>query len=88
MLSFNQFSCTCDAVSNVIGVANKGGCYTKHIYIGSQRIVSKIDDFASYGSNPRRIQYAGCETDGLSVNYKRKYSFQQQVIKDNYAIFG
>ena len=61
--------------------------YTKHIYIGSQRIVSKIGDFASYGSDPRRIQYAGSETDGLSVNYKQKYSAQQQVIKDNYAIF-
>ena len=49
-------------------VANQGGRYTKHIYIGSQRIVSKIGDFASYGSDPRRIQYAGSETDGLSVN--------------------
>ena len=27
------------------------------------------------------------ETDGFSVNYKQKYSAQQQVIKDNYAIF-
>ena len=68
-------------------VANQGGRYTKHIYIGSQRIVSKIGDFASYGSDPRRIQYAGSETDGLSINYKQKYSAQQQVIKDNYAIF-
>ena len=41
--------------------------YTKHIYIGSQRVVSKIGDFDYYGSDPRRIQYAGGETDGLSV---------------------
>ena len=41
--------------------------YTKHIYIGSQRVVSKIGDFDSYGSDPRRIQYAGSETDGLSI---------------------
>ena len=41
--------------------------YTKHIYIGSQRVVSKIGGFDSYGSDPRRIQYAGSETDGLSV---------------------
>lgn len=40
-------------------VANQGGRYTKHIYIGSQRIVSKIGDFASYGADPRRIEYAG-----------------------------
>ncbi len=55
-------------------VANQGGRYTKHIYIGSQRVVSKIGDFDSYGSDPRRIQYAGSETDGLSVDYKQKYT--------------
>ena len=69
-------------------VANQGGRYTKHIYIGSQRVVSKIGDFHSYGSDPRRIQYAGSETDGLSVDYKVKYTQQLQVIKDNYATFA
>ncbi|MCW4072954.1 RHS repeat domain-containing protein [Segatella copri] len=69
-------------------VANQGGRYTKHIYIGSQRVVSKIGDFDSYGSDPRRIQYAGSETDGLSVGYKQKYVQQLQVIKDNYATFA
>ena len=64
------------------------GRYTKHIYIGSQRVVSKIGDFDSYGSDPRRIQYAGSETDGLSVDYKVKYTQQLQVIKDNYATFA
>ena len=68
-------------------VANQGGRYTKHIYAGSQRIVSKVCDFASYGSDPRRIEYAGANTDGLSVNYKAKYAAQQQVIKDNYKTF-
>ena len=62
--------------------------YTKHIYIGSQRVVSKIGDFDSYGSDPRRIQYAGSETDGLSVDYKVKYAGQLQAIKDNYATFA
>ena len=60
-------------------VANQGGRYTKHIYIGSQRVVSKIGDFDSYGSDPRRIQYAGSETDGLSVDYKVKYAGQLQA---------
>lgn len=69
-------------------VANQGGRYTKYIYIGSQRVVSKIGDFDSYGSNPRRIQYAGSETDGLSVDYKVKYAQQLQAIKDNYATFA
>ena len=69
-------------------VANQGGRYTKHIYIGSQRVVSKIGDFDSYGSDPRRIQYVGSETDGLSVDYKAKFTEQLQVIKDNYATFA
>ncbi len=69
-------------------VANQGGRYTKHIYIGSQRIVSKLGDFASYGSDPRRRPYAGSEADAVNVDYKGKYSVQQQVIKDNYATFN
>ena len=40
-------------------VAGQGGKYTKHIYVGSQRIVSKLGDLASYGADPRRIPYAG-----------------------------
>ena len=68
-------------------MANQGGRYTKHIYAGSQRIVSKVGDFASYGSDPRRIEYAGANTDGLSVDYKAKCAAQQQVIKDNYKFF-
>ena len=43
--------------------------------------------FDSYGSDPRGNQYAGCETDGFSVDYKQKYVQQLQVIKDNYATF-
>lgn len=49
--------------------------------------MSKIGDFAYYGSDPRRIEYAGADTDGLSVDYKAKYAAQQQVIKDNYKTF-
>ncbi len=69
-------------------VANQGGRYTKHIYIGSQRIVSKIGDFASYGADPRRIAYAGKEADAVNVDYDVKYSQQLQAIKENYATFG
>ena len=68
-------------------VAGQGGKYTKHIYIGSQRIVSKLDDLASYGADPRRISYAGNEADGLTVDYKAKYNRQLQSIKDNYKAF-
>ena len=68
-------------------VAGQGGKYTKHIYVGSQRIVSKLGDLASYGADPRRIPYAGNEADGLTVDYKAKYNRQLQSIKDNYKAF-
>ena len=68
-------------------VAGQGGKYTKHIYIGSQRIVSKLGDLASYGADPRRIPYAGNEADGLTINYKDKYAQQLQSIKENYKTF-
>ena len=68
-------------------VAGQGGKYTKHIYIGSQRIVSKLGDLASYGADPRRIPYAGNEADGWTINYKEKYAQQLKSIKDNYKTF-
>ncbi|PVX43757.1 RHS repeat-associated core domain-containing protein, partial [Hallella colorans] len=68
-------------------VAGQGGKYTKHIYIGSQRIVSKLGDLASYGGDPRRIPYAGNEADGVTVNYRGKYNQQLQSIKENYKTF-
>ena len=68
-------------------VSGQGGKYTKHIYVGSQRIVSKLGDLASYGADPRRIPYAGNEADGLTINYKDKYAKQLQSIKDNYKAF-
>ena len=68
-------------------VAGQGGKYTKHIYVGSQRIVSKLGDLASYGADPRRIPYAGNEADGVTINYKDKYNQQLQSIKDNYKTF-
>ncbi|WP_370457715.1 RHS repeat domain-containing protein, partial [Dysgonomonas sp. ZJ709] len=68
-------------------VVSKGGQYTKHIYIGSQRIVSKLGDLDSYGQDPRRLEYAGSEVDGAKVDYKAKYQQSQQTIKDRYAYF-
>ena len=68
-------------------VAGQGGKYTKHIYVGSQRIVSKLGDLASYGADPRKIPYASNDADGVTVNYKDKYNQQLQSIKDNYKTF-
>jgi RHS repeat-associated protein len=37
--------------------------------------------------SPRRIEYAGANVDGASVDYDSKYSALQQTIKDRYAAF-
>lgn len=42
-------------------VVSNGGRYTKHIYAGTQRIVSKIGDIESFGADPRRLEYAGAD---------------------------
>jgi hypothetical protein len=68
-------------------VVSRGGNYTKHIYIGSQRIVSKLGDLDSYGQDPRRIAYAGSEVDGASVDFAGKYKEAQQTLKDRYSDF-
>ncbi|GHT17526.1 hypothetical protein FACS189429_1800 [Bacteroidia bacterium] len=75
------------AYVNAYMVVSKGGNYTKHIYIGSQRIVSKLGDLDSYGADPRRIEYAGSNVDGANVQYANKYTALQQTIKDRYAAF-
>ncbi len=73
---------------NAYMVLEKGGQYTKHIYIGDQRIVSKLGDVGSFGVDPRREQYAGEDVAGVEVpNYKTKYEALQEVIKDNYQLF-
>lgn len=75
------------AYVNPYMVVTKGGQYTKHIYIGSQRIVSKMGDLDSYGADPRRIPYAGAEVTGASIDYAGKYKQSQQVIKGAYQEF-
>ncbi|MBO9583458.1 MAG: hypothetical protein J7574_04795 [Flavobacterium sp.] len=68
-------------------VAQNGGRYTKHIYIGSQRIVSKIGDFESYGADPRRVEKAGESFSGVKVNYDAKYKKALEITKSNYDTF-
>jgi len=68
-------------------VVNQGGHYTKHIYIGSQRVVSKLGDMDSYGADPRRIEYAGTNVDNVVIDYVNKYKNAQEQVKDNYKYF-
>ncbi len=62
--------------------------YTKHIYIGDQRIVSKLGDVGSFGVDPRREEYAGTNVAGTETpKYESKYKALQDVIKNNYQLF-
>ncbi len=70
-------------------VVRNGGSYTKHIYMGGQRIVSKLGDLDSYGEDPRRIEYAGSEAEGqkgesIMPDYKAKYQLSYEVMKARY----
>src|SRR5574344_527368 len=62
--------------------------YTKHIYMGSQRIVSKIGDLESFGADPRRVVYAGHDVDGIDeVDFAGKYQTATSTIKERYKSF-
>ena len=64
-----------------------GGRYTNHIYIGSERIASRLgtmdDGLSSYDGN----DLAGSGV-AVSVDYESKYNAQVQSMKDNYSLFG
>lgn len=64
-----------------------GGWYTNHIYIGSERIASRLgtmdDGLSSYDDN----NLAGSGV-AVSVDYESKYNAQVQAMRDNYSHFG
>ncbi|WP_303813124.1 toxin TcdB middle/N-terminal domain-containing protein, partial [Apibacter mensalis] len=75
------------AYINPYFVVSPNGKYTKHYYIGSQRIVSKLGDIESFGADPRRIEYAGASLPRVTINWKEKYKTSLETIKRNYAHF-
>ena len=69
-------------------MVSPGGMYTKHIYMGSQRIVSKIGDLESFGADPHRVVYAGHDVDGIdAVDFAGKYQTATSTIKERYKAF-
>ena len=70
-------------------VVCEDGRYTKHFYAGAQRIVSKVGDRASYGSDPRTIDRAGNDYDSeLRVDYEAKKAALEGAIAAQYEVFG
>ncbi|WKL47163.1 hypothetical protein Q1W71_19640 [Flavobacterium pectinovorum] len=51
----------------------------------SQRIVSKLGDFDSYGADSRRVEKAGESFSGVKVDYDTKYKKSLETVKANYA---
>ena len=67
-------------------VVSNGGRYTKHIYAGTQRIVSKIGDIESFGADPRRVEYAGA--DIRDIDFGSKYDAQKAALIARYDSFN
>ena len=74
------------AYVNPYMVVSPQGRYTKHIYIGGQRIVSKLGDLTNFGQDPRRVARAGQNVDGENggVKYDDKYNAAYDSIKSRY----
>lgn len=70
-------------------VVSEAGHYTKHVYVGRERILSKLGDWQSFGADPRRVAKAGDEVEELSkkIAYSEKYSNQTRQIGATYDEF-
>ena len=69
-------------------VLNNGGYYSKHIYIGSQRIVSKLGSLNFYGTDPRIADYAGKVNGVNTIDFTTKYTTSVQSLKTRYDSLG
>ena len=72
---------------------NQDRRYTKHIYAGSQRIVSKVGDVSSFSSStddPRGVLYVGKDgaTGVDSIGTRGRYAAQTARVGGLYAKFG
>jgi hypothetical protein len=66
-------------------VLNNGGYYTKHIYMGSQRIVSKLGSSDVFTVNPTDASFTKA---GSGINYITKYTDLTGKIKTRYDSLG
>jgi len=69
-------------------VVSPGGNYSKHIYIGSQRIVSKLGSLNFYGTDPRIADYAGKVNGVNTIDFTTKYTTSVQSLKTRYDSLG
>ncbi|MBR6104697.1 MAG: hypothetical protein IKP81_06540 [Paludibacteraceae bacterium] len=67
---------------------NSSGLYTKHVWLGGERIASKEGNPDSYGSNPALTQRAGEGVDGAKVRYDSLLGVSIRGIGLRYAAVG
>jgi len=69
-------------------VLNNGGFYTKHIYIGSQRIVSKLGSSNIFALHPKDATKATktITADAAVVDYAEKQTTLTNKLKERYAL--
>lgn len=59
--------------------------YVKHIWLGNNRMVSKVGNNGSYGSSPSRIERAGTSVESVKLSYDNLYRKAQQSIASRYS---
>jgi RHS repeat-associated protein len=69
-------------------VVNNGGLYTKHMYVGSQRIMSKLASSDIFAVNPTDASVSKATYTGNTLNFATKYNTLTSTVKARYDSLG
>jgi RHS repeat-associated protein len=69
-------------------VVNNGGLYTKHVYVGSQRIMSKLASSDIFNVNPTDASVSKATYTGNTLNFATKYNTLTATVKARYDSLG
>ena len=69
-------------------VVNNGGLYTKHMYVGSQRIMSKLASSDIFSVNPTDASVSKATYTGNTLNFATKYNTLTATVKARYDSLG
>jgi RHS repeat-associated protein len=69
-------------------VVNNGGLYTKHMYVGSQRIMSKLASSDIFAVNPTDAKVTKATYTGNTLNFATKYNTLTATVKARYDSLG
>ena len=69
-------------------VVNNGGLYTKHLYVGSQRVMSKLASSDIFAVNPTDASVSKATYTGNTLNFATKYNTLTATVKARYDSLG